>query len=69
MIAAAVNGKGASFEVGAVKPLFETRVVPTGGYQYDVSADGQRFLIDTVPEQAAPTPITVVLNWTAGLKK
>jgi hypothetical protein len=31
-----------------------------------VSADGQRFLIPTVPEQTASAPITVVLNWDAG---
>ena len=44
-MAAAVNGKGASFEVGAVKPLFQAR---TGArYEYAVSADGQRFLINT----------------------
>ena len=36
---------------------------------YDVSADGQRFLINTVPEQATSAPITVVVNWTAGLRK
>ncbi len=69
MMSATVGGKGASFEVGAVKPLFETRVVTGGRNQYTVSADGQRFLIDTSPEQAASAPITVVLNWTAGLKK
>ena len=71
LMVAAVNGKGASFEVGAVKPLFrDAHVAFTGvGYQYDVSADGQRFLINTSPEQATSAPITVVLNWTAGLKK
>jgi eukaryotic-like serine/threonine-protein kinase len=69
LMAASVNGKATGFEVGAVKPLFATRIVIGGDYQYDVSADGQRFLIDTSPEQAAFAPITVVLNWTAGLKK
>jgi eukaryotic-like serine/threonine-protein kinase len=69
LMAAAVNDKGANFEVGAVKPLFEARFVTGGRNQYAVSADGQRFLINTVPEQAASAPITVVLNWTAGLKK
>jgi Tol biopolymer transport system component len=69
LMAATVNGKGASFEVGAVKPLFETRIAIGGRYQYAVSADGQRFLINTVPQQEASAPITVVLNWTAGLKK
>ncbi len=69
LMAASINGKGAGIEVGAVKPLFATRSVLVGSYQYDVSADGQRFLIDTSPEQATSAPITVVLNWTAGLKK
>ena len=70
LMVAAVNGRGSSFEVGAVKPLFRDA---RGGRRcvtpYAVSADGQRFLINTVPEQAESAPITVVLNWTAGLKK
>jgi len=65
---AAVNGRGASFEVGAVKPLFQTRRAGPRS-QYDVTADGQRFLINTAPEQAASAPITVVVNWTAGVGK
>jgi Tol biopolymer transport system component/predicted Ser/Thr protein kinase len=69
LMAASVNGKGAGFEVGAIKPLFATRIATRGSYQYDVSADGQRFLVNTYPEQATSAPITVVLNWTAGLKK
>ena len=70
LMTAAVNGKGSSFEVGAVKSLFQTRSpLFANRYSYDVSADGQRFLINTAPEQVASAPITVVLNWTAGLKK
>ena len=70
LMVASVNGKGAGFDVGVVKQLFATRIVTFAGfYQYDVSADGQRFLINTTPEQTASAPITVVLNWTAGLKK
>jgi len=69
LMAAAVNGKGSSFEVGAVKALFDMRALSGNRYSYDVSADGQRFLVNTLPAQAASTPITVVLNWTAALKK
>jgi serine/threonine protein kinase/Tol biopolymer transport system component len=68
LMAAAVNAKGSSFDVDAVKPLFQTRATATR-YSYDVSADGQRFLINTTPEQTTSAPITIVLNWTAGLKK
>jgi hypothetical protein len=71
-MAAAVNGRGPSFEVGAITPLFQLPVgLVGGGYPYDVSAEGQRFLVraDTVREQMESTPITVVLNWTAALPK
>lgn len=50
---------------GAPRPLFKARV---GGVQgialpsYVVSADGERFLFDTLVEQPAP-PISVILNW------
>ena len=69
LMAAEVGGKGAGFEVGAVKPLFATRISTRGSYEYDVSPDGQKFLVAAAPEQAGSSPITVVLNWTAGLKK
>jgi hypothetical protein len=64
----AVNGRGASFETGAVKPLFEIRG-ERASFSYDVPADGQRFLISTASDQSESAPITVVLNWAAGLKK
>ena len=35
--------------------------------QYEVTRDGQRFLINVPLEEDAPAPITVVLNWQAGL--
>ena len=56
LMAVSVNGKGAGFEVGAVKTLFTTHTSFVGGYEYDVSADGQRFLINTIPEQATSAP-------------
>jgi hypothetical protein len=36
---------------------------------YAVSNDGQRFLIRNVAGGGTAPPITVVLNWQAGLKK
>jgi hypothetical protein len=68
VMAAPVNGKGSSFEIGVIKQLFAARTKPIRR-SYDVSADGQRFLINTLPEQMMSAPITVVVNWTAGLKK
>jgi Tol biopolymer transport system component/predicted Ser/Thr protein kinase len=63
-------GAGPSFEVP--KPLFQTRVpagVPANRTHYVPSRDGRRFLVNTQTGDPAPNPITVVLNWQAGLKK
>jgi hypothetical protein len=68
LMAAEVNGQGATLEVGAVRPLFEVR--PGGSLNADdVTADGQRFLVNTAAEQQASAPITLVQNWTADLKR
>ena len=52
------------------KALLKTRLL-TGliqtGIEYDVTADGQQFLIGT--QVGEPTPVTVILNWMAGVKK
>jgi Tol biopolymer transport system component len=75
VIAADVNGQAAAFTIGAVQTLFDARAItlPYGqyspGYCYDVSPDGQRFLINTAEGQTGAIPITLVVNWTAGLKK
>jgi hypothetical protein len=53
-------------------PLFQTRVpagVSANRTHYVPSRDGKRFLVNTLSADPSPTPITVVLNWTAGLKK
>ncbi len=38
-------------------------------YSFDVSADGQRFLVNSFVEDAVSAPITWVLNWTAELQR
>jgi hypothetical protein len=68
LMAVEVKG-GARFEAGVPKPLFDTRLGNLRGDQwFDVTTDG-RFLIPTLLEQSAVAPLTVVLNWQAGLKK
>jgi len=69
LMAASVNGKGSSFEVGAVTALFQMRRGGPG-WPYDVSPDGRRFLVNALPEQQdTSTPITVVMNWQAALSR
>jgi Tol biopolymer transport system component/predicted Ser/Thr protein kinase len=58
---------GAKFEAGLPKPLFDSHF-PSGLSRFDVSKDG-RFLMPVQLEQSANAPMTVVVNWTAGLKK
>ena len=62
-----------SFAAGQPRMLFEGQYVPTPATtpNYDVSADGQRFLMlkPSEPAQAAPTQINVVLNWFEELKQ
>jgi serine/threonine protein kinase len=72
LMVVAVKAEGNRFEVGAPQPLFEMRIgkLPlTGSPFYDVTRDGRRFIVSTVVEETAPTPMTVVLNWNAGLKQ
>jgi hypothetical protein len=62
-------GAGPSF--GIPQTLFQTRAssgVTANRTHYVPSRDGQRFLINMAADAVA-SPITIVLNWTAALKK
>jgi serine/threonine protein kinase len=54
-----LSPNGTTLEAGPPVVLFAMRP----GSEFAASPDGQRFLINTVPEDAATPPITVVLNW------
>ena len=53
------------FRPGVPKELFQgpAQTVTPRGSQWDVAANGERFLIAALPVQSAPAPFTVVLNW------
>ena len=68
LTAADVSVKGTTFEVGAVRALFPLPIIGVA-HRYDVSPDGQRFLAIVPNEQPDNEPVTLVQNWTAGLKK
>ena len=66
------TGSKPSFDPGTPVPLFDAHFAVPGAnyYDYDVTADGKRFLINTVVGGAASAPpLTVVTNWTAAFKK
>jgi len=67
---AAPVSNGESLDVGAAVSLFEFRAgTPRGIPPYAVTRDGQRFLINAVVETEPNAPLTVVVNWAAGVKK
>ena len=67
-MAAPVTAVGESFKVGAVTPLFDLpKVGPR--WTYDVAPDGKRFLAVTTKGQGTSAPLTLVVNWTAELRK
>jgi len=60
--------------VGTPRLLFEGRFLPVlsgddPGGSYDISPDGQRFLMIQREEDVVPTEIIVVLNWFEELKR
>ena len=63
----------ASFAAGAPTLLFQLRLIPyppvAPRLQYAVAAKGDRFLVNMIVEPNAVSPVTLVLNWTAALKK
>jgi Tol biopolymer transport system component len=71
LMSIAVKTGGADFQFATPKPLFKTRMMMWFGnfYEYDVSPDGQRFLIGTLIGDTKMAPPTVILNWIAEMKK
>ena len=71
MMSSAVKTGGTEFEFAAPRSLFKTRMLAhiPNFHEYDVSPDGQRFLIGTLIGEPKAAPPTVILNWTADLKK
>ncbi len=67
LMAAEVLARNGTLEVGKVQKLFDG-IITTRGILYDVSADGQRFLVADEGATAA-RPLTLVQNWTATLRK
>jgi Tol biopolymer transport system component len=72
LMAVSVTEDASGFSAGVPRPLFDVdipdAIAPFPG-DYAVSADGQRFLVNTVVDQAKQPSLSVVMNWTAGLRR
>jgi Tol biopolymer transport system component len=71
LMAATVQGWGSEFDVADVRALFSPRIRDqTNGIPYDVTPDGQRFLVNTLVESTrTPTSIELIVNWPALLRR
>jgi Tol biopolymer transport system component len=76
LMAVDVKTQGSVFEASVPRALFDAASTPTAapgpitrGSGYVPAADGQRFLVAIQPATQVSNPLTVMLNWTAGLKK
>ena len=75
-----ISAHGSTFDAGPARPLFDAHP-RTVRWPYGVSPDGQRFLVNTSVEQTPQanvpysvslvdsTPLTLVVDWMAGVKK
>jgi serine/threonine protein kinase len=63
---------GSTFEAGVPAELFKLNIpdfTPSYPNNYVVTADGQRFLVNSLVESAVSSPISVELNWTAEMRR
>jgi len=61
---------GVTFEASQPRPLFQTRALQVASQRhYEVTPDGQRFLINTQVGELPQAPITVLVNWEAALNR
>jgi Tol biopolymer transport system component len=68
MMATAVHTNGGKFSFDEPHMLFQTRPVPGTWNFFDVTPDGQRFLMNLPLEWSEASPINVLTNWTEEIK-
>ncbi len=73
LMAVGVTSNPTTLEVSPPKALFATRVkwmeIQAVAHHYAAAPDGQRFLINGATDEARSVPVTIMLNWSAALKK
>lgn len=57
---------GRDLRPGSPRPLSQ---FPEGAVQWDVTADGERFLLNVPVIKSSSVPLSVVSSWTADLKR
>jgi len=61
------------FEVGPPVALFPIHLrQPLSAmdfFSYDVTADGQKFLVNTKVDSSTSAPLSIILNWSSEIEK
>jgi hypothetical protein len=64
---------GSNFEAGPPVTLFQTHIrQPISSqdvFSYDVTSDGQRFLINTRVDERNAAPLSIILNWASEMER
>jgi len=72
MMAVAVK-TGSTFEAGPPVALFQTHtaqpISTQDVFSYDVSGDGQKFLINTRVDEPNAAPLSIILNWASEMER
>jgi Tol biopolymer transport system component len=71
IMAATVDGAGSAFKWSTPAPLFQA-VMPTlrtNDINFDVSADGQKFLLVEPSERTGTPPLMIVTDWVAAVRR
>jgi Tol biopolymer transport system component len=73
LMAAEVSTAGGTFKSGTPQPLFDSQIFGGGNtssaMRWDLTPDGKKFLIITQATENSSSPMTVILNWPALLKR
>ena len=63
-----MKAEGSSLTIATPKMLFSSNPAPVG-VDFDVTADGKKFLVNVADNDTATSTLHLVTNWTADLKK
>jgi hypothetical protein len=67
-MAVAIRSTDTSIEPGAARELFQIALLGETS-PFDLSSDGQRFVVIREEGDRVPAAITLIINWPAAVKK
>ncbi len=69
LMAVDLRQNGSSLQMGTPHALFKASTVVGSVGTYTASADGKKFVVNTVLPQSSSEPLTLITNWPADLKQ